>query len=68
MKKLSHLTNNLECQEMFQILAKAKKLEAQGREIMHFELGGPSFDTPSNMIDPNIKKGVEKIRDVLKNI
>ena len=35
---------------MFQILAKAQELERQGREIIHFEIGDPDFDTPSNIV------------------
>ena len=35
---------------MFQILAKAKLLEQQGREILHFELGDPDFETPLNIV------------------
>ena len=32
---------------MFQILAECRKLELQGRRVLHFELGDPDFDTPS---------------------
>jgi len=35
----------------FEVLAKAKKLEAQGKEIIHLEIGEPDFDTPKNIID-----------------
>ncbi|MBI3329446.1 MAG: pyridoxal phosphate-dependent aminotransferase [Nitrospinae bacterium] len=35
----------------FEVLAQAKALEAQGREILHFEIGEPDFDTP-----PHIKE------------
>jgi aspartate/methionine/tyrosine aminotransferase len=30
----------------FEVLARAKALEAQGREMLHFEIGEPDFDTP----------------------
>jgi aspartate/methionine/tyrosine aminotransferase len=30
----------------FEVLARAKALEAQGRAILHFEIGEPDFDTP----------------------
>ena len=33
----------------FEVLAKAKALEAQGREIIHLEIGEPDFDTPVNI-------------------
>jgi aspartate/methionine/tyrosine aminotransferase len=35
----------------FSVLAKAKALEAQGREIIHLEIGEPDFDTPSHIVE-----------------
>jgi aspartate/methionine/tyrosine aminotransferase len=35
----------------FEVLAKAKALEAQGREIVHLEIGEPDFDTPAHVIE-----------------
>jgi len=35
----------------FEVLVKAKALEAQGRDIIHLEIGEPDFDTPSNVIE-----------------
>jgi aspartate/methionine/tyrosine aminotransferase len=35
----------------FEVLVKARKLEAQGRDIVHLEIGEPDFDTPQNVID-----------------
>jgi aspartate/methionine/tyrosine aminotransferase len=39
----------------FLVLAKAKALETQGREIVHLEIGEPDFDTPKNIIDACVK-------------
>jgi len=39
----------------FEVLAKAKALEKQGREIIHLEIGEPDFDTPSNIKEAAIK-------------
>lgn len=39
----------------FEVLAKARALEAQGRDIVHLEIGEPDFDTPDN-----IRKAAEK--------
>jgi len=39
----------------FEVLARAKALEAQGRDIVHLEIGEPDFDTPDN-----IRKAAEK--------
>ena len=33
----------------FEVLAKAKALEAQGKTIIHLEIGEPDFDTPANI-------------------
>lgn len=51
MKSLSDIAYQIEGQPMFKILDLAQKLERQGQEILHFELGEPDFDTPSNIID-----------------
>jgi aspartate aminotransferase len=33
----------------FDMLAKAKALEAKGKEVIHLEIGEPDFDTPKNI-------------------
>lgn len=35
----------------FSVLAKAKALEAQGREIIHLEIGEPDFDTADHIVE-----------------
>jgi aspartate/methionine/tyrosine aminotransferase len=35
----------------FTVLARAKELEREGREILHFEIGEPDFPTPGPVID-----------------
>ncbi len=49
--ELADFTENLKGQKMFQILAEAKKLESQGKNIIHLEIGDPNFNTPPNVID-----------------
>ena len=39
----------------FEVLARAKALEAQGREILHFEIGEPDFDTPGHIKEAAIQ-------------
>ena len=39
----------------FEVLAKAKALEKQGRSIVHLEIGEPDFDTPGNIKEAAIK-------------
>jgi aspartate aminotransferase len=51
MKHLSVAANNVEGQPMFKVLDKVQRLERCGREILHFELGEPNFDTPPNIIE-----------------
>ena len=35
----------------FEVLARARALERQGREIVHLEIGEPDFDTPTHIKD-----------------
>jgi aspartate aminotransferase len=39
----------------FEVLARAKALERQGKEIIHLEIGEPDFDTPKNIKDAAVK-------------
>lgn len=55
MQRLSAAAHKIEGQKMFQILARARYLERQGREILHFELGDPDFNTPRNIIESAIR-------------
>jgi aspartate aminotransferase len=38
----------------FEVLVKAKALQAKGRDVIHLEIGEPDFDTPSNIIDAGV--------------
>jgi len=55
MLPLSEASGRIKGQEMFQILAKAKKLEKSGMDILHFELGDPDFSTPENIVEAACK-------------
>ncbi|MCE2502789.1 MAG: pyridoxal phosphate-dependent aminotransferase [Chlorobi bacterium] len=49
-----HVANRMErlgTETAFEVLVKAKALEAEGRDIVHLEIGEPDFDTPQNIID-----------------
>ena len=35
----------------FEVLARAKQLEAAGRDVIHLEIGEPDFDTPKNIVE-----------------
>jgi len=38
----------------FDVLVRARQLEAEGRHIIHLEIGEPDFDTPQNVVDAAI--------------
>jgi aspartate/methionine/tyrosine aminotransferase len=38
----------------FEVLARARALEAQGKDIVHLEIGEPDFDTPANVVEAGI--------------
>ena len=47
--ELTHAVQELGTETAFKVLAKAKDLEAQGRDIVHLEIGQPDFPTPENI-------------------
>jgi aspartate aminotransferase len=38
----------------FEVLAKARRLEAEGKRIVHLEIGEPDFATPDNIVEAGI--------------
>ena len=48
---LSDSAYQIDGQPMFKVLEKVQQLERQGKEILHFELGEPDFDTPDNIVN-----------------
>jgi len=50
-RKLANIAYNIEGQPMFKVLDKVNKMEAEGMNIIHFEIGDPDFDTPKHIID-----------------
>ncbi len=51
MPKLASRQDRLGTETAFLTLARARELEAQGRHIVHLEIGEPDFDTPRHIID-----------------
>ena len=49
--RLAKRMERLGTETAFEVLVKAKALEAQGRDIIHLEIGEPDFDTPNNIIE-----------------
>lgn len=50
-KSLASRQDRLGTETAFLTLARARELEAQGRHIVHLEIGEPDFDTPGHIID-----------------
>lgn len=48
--QLAQRMSHLGTESAFKILAKAKALEAQGRDIINLGIGSPDFRTPDNII------------------
>ncbi len=46
---LARRIGNLGTESAFAVLAKARELEAQGRDIVHLEIGEPDFATPKHI-------------------
>ncbi len=53
--KYTERIRRLESEGAFAVLAKAKKLEAEGRSIIHMQIGEPDFDTPKNICEAGVK-------------
>jgi len=51
MDRLSKISSQIDGQPMFKTLDKVKKLETEGKNVIHFEIGDPDFQTPQNIID-----------------
>ncbi len=51
MKNLAKRITRLGGETAFKVLSKAQALEAQGRSVVHLEIGEPDFDTPQNIRD-----------------
>ena len=48
--RLARRMARLGTETAFEVLVKARALEAKGRDIVHLEIGEPDFDTPANII------------------
>ena len=51
---LAKRMQNLGTETAFAVLARAKALEAEGRDIVHLEIGEPDFDTPKNVVEKGV--------------
>src|SRR5439155_13429461 len=49
--RLAARLSRLGTESAFQVLARARALEADGRKVIHLEIGEPDFDTPSHIVE-----------------
>jgi aspartate/methionine/tyrosine aminotransferase len=47
--KLTSAMGRIGTETAFEVLVRARQLEAQGRDIIHLEIGEPDFDTPTHI-------------------
>ena len=52
-------TDLLKGESAFAVLARARKLESAGKDIIHLEIGEPDFPTPENIVEA----GVQALQD-----
>lgn len=57
--RLAARMSRLGTESAFEVLARAKALEATGRRIIHFEIGEPDFNTPEHVVEA----GVQALRE-----
>src|SRR5919198_4002530 len=50
MRPLASRMSRLGTETAFEVLARARALEAKGRDIVHLEIGEPDFDTPRQVV------------------
>jgi aspartate/methionine/tyrosine aminotransferase len=80
MIKLAERMSRLGTESAFEVLAKAKALEAKGKDVVHLEIGEPDFDTPDNIREAGAKaiwdgythysnaQGIPELRDVIAEV
>src|SRR5688572_29935836 len=53
--RLARRLDALGTEGAFEILARARAIEAQGRNVIHLEIGEPSFTTPAHVTQAGIE-------------
>lgn len=52
---LAERMSRLGTEAAFEVLARARELEAAGRQVIHLQIGEPDFDTPQNIKDAAVR-------------
>ncbi len=55
MMEFAQRMSRLGTETAFEVLARAKALEAQGRDVIHLEIGEPDFDTPAHIVEAAVR-------------
>ena len=55
MLRLAQAMHRLGTETAFEVLQRARQMEAQGREIVHLEIGEPDFDTPAHIVEAAVE-------------
>src|SRR5690348_15232621 len=75
--RIADAVSRLGSESAFEVLARAKALEAQGKRVVHMEIGEPDFETPAHIKEAGIKAirdnythyspsaGIVELRDVV---
>ena len=53
--KLAERMSRIGTESAFEVLTRARALEAEGREIIHLEIGEPDFETPRHIVEAGKK-------------
>ncbi len=53
--RLAAAVTRLASEGAFEVLARAKRLEAEGRTVIHMEIGQPDFPTPAHIVEAGIE-------------
>jgi len=53
--RLASRIGRMGTESAFEVLARARALEAQGRKVIHLEIGEPDFDTPAHIIEAAVE-------------
>ncbi len=75
--RIADAVSRLGSESAFEVLARARALQAQGKRVVHMEIGEPDFDTPDHIKEAGIKSirennthyspsaGILELRDVI---
>ena len=75
--RFAEAISRLGSESAFEVLARARALEAQGKRVVHMEIGEPDFDTPDHIKEAGIRairenhshytpsQGILELRDVV---